>query len=383
MIPGLVILTEIISPYRIPLFNALHERDDLRLHVIFLAETDPDLRHWRVYKEEIKFSHQVLPGWRKRVGRYNILLNRNVGNALVQAVPDAILCGGYNYMASWQALISARRKRVPFLLWSESSLEDTRGGHAFVEMVKAEFFARCNGVVVPGRSAHEYVRAQGIAEDRIFTAVNAVDNEFFANAASATRHESENARRKLDLPRRFFLFVGRLVRQKGVFDLLQAYAKLDDQLREQIGLVLIGDGPMRSELESRAASIVPGSVKFTGFVHQEDLGKYYGLAEMLVMPTYTDTWGLVVNEAMACGLPIVLSRIAGCAADLVTESWNGHLISPGDISSLTSAMRCIATQESVRHTMSENSLRRISSYSAKEWSAGVSGAIHTVLGSDD
>ena len=73
MRPRLVILTEIISPYRIPLFNALVCRNEVDLHVIFLAETDPTLRQWRVYKDEIKFSYQVLPSFRKRIGRYNLL----------------------------------------------------------------------------------------------------------------------------------------------------------------------------------------------------------------------------------------------------------------------------------------------------------------------
>ena len=80
----LVILTEIISPYRIPLFNALAQLAEVDLHVIFLAETDPTLRQWQVYKEEIRFSYQILPSWRKRVGRYNVLLNRGVGRALAR-----------------------------------------------------------------------------------------------------------------------------------------------------------------------------------------------------------------------------------------------------------------------------------------------------------
>ena len=104
----LVILTEIISPYRIPLFNALARQPEVDLHVIFLAETDPTLRHWQVYKEEIQFSYEVLRSWRKRIGRYNMLLNFGLVQALKEARPDVILCGGYNYVASWQALSWAR-----------------------------------------------------------------------------------------------------------------------------------------------------------------------------------------------------------------------------------------------------------------------------------
>ena len=108
----LVILTEIISPYRIPLFNSLAEHMDVDLHVIFLAETDPDLRQWEVYKQEIRFSFQVLPSWRKRIGKYNVLINFGVSRALNLSKPDVILCGGYNYIASWQALFWAKKRKV-------------------------------------------------------------------------------------------------------------------------------------------------------------------------------------------------------------------------------------------------------------------------------
>src|ERR1035438_2597723 len=120
----LVIITEIISPYRIPLFNALAHNGGVDPHLIFLAETDPNLRQWRVYKEEIGFSYEVLPSWRKRVGKYNVLWNRGLARALRSTSPDAILCGGYNYLASWQALLWARLHNVPFLLWSESTVQD-------------------------------------------------------------------------------------------------------------------------------------------------------------------------------------------------------------------------------------------------------------------
>jgi glycosyltransferase involved in cell wall biosynthesis len=290
----LVILTEIISPYRIPLFNALAQDGSVDLHVVFLAETDPNLRQWQVYKEEIKFSYEVLPSWRKR-GRFNVLLNRGVGRALTAAAPDAILCGGYNYLASWQALYWARTRSIPFLLWSESNLQDLRRGFPLVEFLKSEFLHGCTGFVVPGFSAQEYLRAHKIKGNLIFTAPNAVDNALFAAAAAAARRDSSIRRRELGLPSRYFLFVGRLVREKGVFELLSAYAKLDAQIRQQIGLVFVGDGPSRRQLEEQAASISPGAIRFAGFAQREQLATYYALAEMLVLPTYTDTWGLVVN----------------------------------------------------------------------------------------
>jgi 1,2-diacylglycerol 3-alpha-glucosyltransferase len=379
----LVILTEIISPYRIPLFNALAQRAEVNLQVIFLAETDPTLRHWQIYKDEIRFAYQILPSWRRRVGRYNALLNGGVAAALRTVAPDVILCGGYSYVASWQALFWARVHQIPFFLWSESNAQDLRGGHALVEFLKSLFLRRCSGFVVPGRSAEEYLLAHAIKEGEIFVAPNAVDNDFFTAAAATARQNDAKCRADLDLPRRYFLFAGRLVREKGVFELLSAYAKLDESLRQQVGLVFVGDGACRRQLEEQSGPVSPGEIKFAGFAQREKLATVYALAEMLILPTYTDPWGLVVNEAMACGLPVIVSRVAGCVVDLVKENWNGLLVPPRDVSLLASAMQSLASQPDLCSTMGANSLQRIDSYSPKEWAAGVERMVESAGGTRD
>lgn len=374
----LVILTEIISPYRIPLFNALAEHPDLDLHVIFLAETDPKLRQWEVYKQEIRFSFQVVPSWRKQIGKYNVLVNFGVSGALNQSKPDVILCGGYNYIASWQALFWARRKQVAFLLWSESNSQDLRSSHLLIEFFKKQFLRRCDGFVVPGTSALDYLRAHHVKVENIFTAPNAVDNDLFASAAEKARRNETYLRRELALPDRYFLFVGRLVREKGAFELLSAYSNLDEHLRAEIGLVFVGDGGCRQELEELAISVSGGTIKFVGFAQREQLGAYYGLAEVLILPTYTDTWGMVVNEAMACGLPVLVSRVAGCAIDLVRENWNGMLVAPRDVPSLEQAMRGLAMQADICKTLGARSAEHISSYSPKKWSDSVARVVQVI-----
>ncbi len=376
----LVILTEIISPYRIPLFNTLARGGTVDLHVIFLAETDPQLRQWHVHKDEIAFSYQVLASWRKRIGQYNLLLNGGLAPALAAANPDAIICGGYNYLASWQALRWARKHNVPFLLWSESNQQDLRGGHALVEFLKAEFLRRCSGFVVPGVSARDYLRAHKIKSELIFIAPNAVDNGFFAAAADSARQNATQIRERLNLPERYVLFVGRLVPAKGAFDLLSAYAKLDSSLRLRVGLVFVGDGVARPALEAQAAAISPGMIRFSGFAQQEQLASYYALAEMLILPTYTDPWGLVVNEAMACGLPIVLSRVAGCAPDLVADDGHGLLIDPGDVDRLAAAMQRFITQPELAAAVGARNLDHISQYSPAHWSAGIVAAVNRLGG---
>jgi glycosyltransferase involved in cell wall biosynthesis len=133
-------------------------------------------------------------------------------------------------------------------------------------------------------------------------------------------------------------------------------------------------------MEEQAACISPGVIRVAGFAHREQLAAYYALADVLVLPTYTDTWGLVVNEGMACGLPVILSRAAGCAADLVRENWNGLLVAPRDESSLMLAMRTIASQPSLRATMGTHSAQHVSNYSPQEWSRGITAMIETAGG---
>src|SRR5262249_38761388 len=157
------------------------------------------------------------------------------------------------------------RNHVPFLLWSESNEQDLRRGFAVVENFKSKFLRRCDGFVVPGSSARAYLRGHNVSEARIFTAPNAVDNDLFASAAATTRGNAPGFRSHLALPGRYMLFVGRLVPDKGIFDLLTAYAKLDAPIRQQVGLVFVGDGASGDELRKQAQAISPGTVKFAGF----------------------------------------------------------------------------------------------------------------------
>jgi 1,2-diacylglycerol 3-alpha-glucosyltransferase len=379
----IALVTEIISPYRIPLFNSLAYQPEIDLHVIFLAETDPGLRQWHVYKNEIEFSYQVLPSWRRRIGSYNLLINHGATRALNTLAPHRIICGGYNHPAFWQCLLWAHSHQVPCLLWSESNLRDLRRGSFLVESLKKEFLSHCSGFLVPGQSAREYLRFHRVKDEQIFTTPNAVGNDLFICAAERARANPDELRKALMLPDRYFLFVGRLVPEKGVFDLLAAYAKLDDRLREQIGLVFVGEGSSRRALEVRAATISPGVIRFAGFVQREDLGNYYPLAEALILPTHSDPWGLVVNEAMACGLPIIVSDVAGCAPDLVKPAWNGFHVPPANVVALNAAMAKLAAQPGLREKMASNSREQISRYTPEVWAKSVAAAISAIRSSHE
>jgi glycosyltransferase involved in cell wall biosynthesis len=380
LIPKLVIVTEIIAPYRIPVLNALAQRAEIELEVMFLSENDPSLREWKVYKDEIKFNYRVLPSWRQRLGRYNLLINSGVHSALSAIKPNVVLCGGYNYLASWSAARWARSHRVPLLLWSESTAWDRRRGYPLVEFMKARFLKLCAAFVVPGKSSFEYLTDLGILPPRIFTAPNAVDTTLFSSLAETARRNESQVRSRYHLPSRYFLYVGRLVKDKGVFELLEAYAQLEAEIRRNIGLVFAGTGSDSRKLVERAAKISPGAIQFAGFVHREELPEIYALAGALIFPTHSDPWGLVVNEAMACSLPVILTNVAGCASDLVQDGWNGFVIAPRDVAQLTRAMARVAEDSTIQTEMGRRGRERIEANSPDAWANGMLEAVRSVLG---
>ncbi len=378
MTPGttvrVALLTEIIAPYRIPVFNALARQKGIELHVIFLAETDPTQRHWLVYKDEIDFSYEVLPAWRRRWGRWHILLNSGVWSALERFRPNSILCGGYNYPAFWQALAWAKFHSTHFAAWIESTSRDQRNPSVLAAFIKRQFIRNCSAFAVPGESAFEYVRSMGVPAERIHTAPNAVDNRRFAYLARSAREREALCRNDLGLPLRYFVYAGRVTREKGVFHLLEAYTRLEPELRSQVGLVLVGEEAARNELMQDAEKIYPGTVVFPGFVQRDQLAAFYALAEALVFPTLSDTWGLVVNEAMACGLPIIASDVAGCVADLVQDGKNGYVIPVANVGKLTEAMAAFARDSQLASRMGERSARLIEHFSPEYCAAGLAAA---------
>lgn len=368
-----LVLTEIIAPYRIPLFNSLALQPGIELLVVFLAETDPGMRQWRVYKDEIRFPYVVLPGIRVQGPGYPLVLNWGLWRCLSRWRPGVIVCGGYNYPASWLARAWASFHRVPFVLSCESTADDLRPGWRLVEQLKRLYLKSCSGYIVPGLSQAAYLRSLGMPGDRIKVTPNSVDNEWYAAMADAARSSPEETRRRHGLPARYFLYSGRLIPEKGVFDLLEAYGTLAPEVRAAVSLVLAGDGIARPALEAAASRISPGTVRFPGFLHREELAEHYAMAESLIMPTWSDPWGLVVNEAMACGLPVVVSRVAGCCRDLVRHEWNGLVVEPRAVPELAEALRRLASDAGLMRRMGARSAEHIRLYSpqvaAAAWAA--------------
>src|SRR5258708_33122733 len=157
-----------------------------------------------------------------------------------------------------------------------------------VEFMKKVFLRSCRGFVVAGRTSFGYVKSLGIQADRIFIAPNAVDTQLFAALAETARRQADEVRVRHALPSRYFLYAGRMVREKGIFDLLEAYAQLSPRIRAEVGLVSVGHGADRTELMELASRVAPGTIRFPGFIELASWPEFYAMACPLIFPTPTD-----------------------------------------------------------------------------------------------
>jgi glycosyltransferase involved in cell wall biosynthesis len=344
----LTLLTEIPAPYRIPLFNALADRVDLT--VLFLRERNPE-RPYRMHAEELRFDWLVLPGRDFTVTGRWLVLNRGCARALRRAAPDALLVGGWNQPAFWRALAWAKLHRTRTVLWVESTGRDRRSGR--LEPAKRTLLRAADVVLVPGAASRAYLDALGIPPSRIAAAPNAVDATLFHPGAPRPPRE-----------RPVVLAVGRLAPEKGLDLLLRAGDGLD------VDVVVAGVGPE----EARLRTLAGGNVRFLGHVDRDDLPALYAGADVLAMPSRSDPWGMVLNEAALCGLPLVSTDAAGAAHELIEDGVNGYVVPAGDVAALREALGKVVADPGLREQMGRRSREIGLRFTPDAWAAAVAQA---------
>jgi glycosyltransferase involved in cell wall biosynthesis len=346
----LAFLTEIPAPYRIPLFNALAAEPGVELRVLLLAERDPRRPYYELHRDEWRFDVRVLGGRGLRRGGRWLVLSRGVGRELARFRPDAVAVGGWNQPAFWRALLHARTRRIPLLVWIESTLRDARTGAPPLALARRAMVRGAAGAFVPGRAAAEYARALGVAEDRIALAPNAIDAGVFATSAREPAGD-----------RCTFLYAGRLDREKGLDVLLEAFRDVPGEL------LVAGAGAE----EKRLRALAPEGVRFLGPLGRDELAAVYAQADVFVLPSRSEPWGMVLNEAAASGLPIVATEGVGAAHDLVEEGVNGFRVPADDAPALADALRRLAEDPELRHAAGLASRRIVERFTPQAWARGV------------
>jgi 1,2-diacylglycerol 3-alpha-glucosyltransferase len=269
-------------------------------------------------------------------------------DALEHDRPDALGIVGYVRPESIAAARWAARHRRPAILMSESQ-EIDRPRAWWKELVKKRRIRYFDAAVVGGPRHRDYLIQLGMSSDRITLGYNAVDNAYFAESARRWREEPGG---RSGLPERpYFLSVCRFVPEKNLVRLVEAFARYRRAAdgNRSWDLVLCGDGPGRDDVEAAvAASGFAGAIHRPGFLQVAELPRWYAHAGAFVLPSLMEPWGLVVNEAAATGLPLVVSRRAGCAATLVPapQCTTGFQFDPMDVDELAGALGQIASAPS-------------------------------------
>ena len=297
--------------------------------------------------------------------------------ALDEIKPEVIVCVGYADLEISQAMWWALRKQVPLVTCSDTTFTDgprSWGKEQFKRRVVAAFSA----ALVAGSRAQHYLQGLGLDPQHQFRAWDAVDNCYFEQGAGAARNDTTTLLAQLKLPNRYFLCVARFIPEKNLPRLIEAYASYVGHSGDGAwALVLSGSGPLEEKLRRTIADARLGSVvHFTGFIQYSELPAYYGLAGALVLPSVSETWGLVVNEAMAAGLPVMVSAHCGCAPDLVREGENGFIFEPEDVTALADLMRTVAGLDETRRTaMGRRSREIVAAYSPAAFANGLEAAV--------
>jgi glycosyltransferase involved in cell wall biosynthesis len=258
-------------------------------------------------------------------------LGRALAAALAELRPDAVVVKGWGHRESQLLLSWARRCRCPWVLACDSSEGDARRVW-LKETVKRFVIRGTRAAWVAGSPQAAYVARLGVPAAAVFHPGSCVvDNDFWQRESDGARQRAAALRVELGLPPRYFLAVARFISKKNLGILLRAFARYR-AADDSHGLVLCGAGPEEVRLRALAAQLgVAAAVVFAGFRQTTELPAYYGLATALVLPSVRyEQWGMVVNEAMAAGLPVVVSRACGCAGDLVEEGGNGFAVDPAD-----------------------------------------------------
>lgn len=355
MKPNVVLLSEMLQPYRIPVFNALADRTDLDLHVLLLSLKEAN-REWEVPLTQCRFPYSMLPSrdYYIRSLEWGLHFNCGITRNLARLNPDVIVGTGYTSPTYWIAQNWAKKHHVGYVLWSGSTHATSRLGNPLTRSMKRWFIDRCDACLSYGSQATQTLIDLGAAQGRIVTGRNTVDIEYFARITQEAQESVEFQAWRGKYPERIILFVGQMIERKGVADLLAAFRKIQTP---DVGLVLVGSGQLLEDYKSQTQDL--SNVFWEGYVQSSDIGPYLAAADALVMPSLLEVWGLVVNEALAAGVPVIASTCSGSTTDLIEDGKNGYGFTAGDTDRLSELLKSVIREPLLWEKMGQEASRRI------------------------
>jgi glycosyltransferase involved in cell wall biosynthesis len=365
----IALVTNIVPPYRKPLFEEIGKHCDLTVICSAANEIDRDWQDWDEKATGV-FKTITLKGFSFKAKHGFFYLQTGLFSVLRKVSPDVVINSSFSLNTFWGNLY-AKMARKPSMIWSEATCFSERKQSVARRWFR-EMLVRLNDAYIPsGIEAKDFLLSLGAVEERCFTAVDAIED--IRKSSNYERIQDESERVRLEQSDLVLLFSGQLIERKGLDLLFAAYEKIHDL--SGVALWIMGSGPLEKELKEDAMRKDLRNVKFLGFRNELEKWIYYLASDVFVLPTKEDVWGLVVNEAMLCRLPVICSKYAGCCKDLIEDEKTGFVIDPNDTESFAHVLRTVITNDGLRGAMSECAREKACEYSIKESTKGFLRAI--------
>ena len=377
-----LLLHNIMAPYRFPLFRALASQPGIDLTVWFMSPSARN-RRWSAHEAEpVGFRYEVLP--RVELSYFTrdlfaYIINFTFPWAYTRGRYDVLISAGWLDFATQAGFALSKLLNRRFVLWSESTSNEPSWRRSVAQPLVKTMVSGADACIAVGTRSRQYLRALGAREGDLFTAFSTVDVALFRRASAAARPAREQRKAALGIRRgRVLLYCGQFIERKGLRTLVDAYAIVKQQYAD-VALVLVGYGPLRADLERAVEERGLSDVHVLGHVGVDAMPALYALGDIFVLPSTEETWGLVVNEAMACGLPVIVSDRVGSAPDLVREGRNGFVVPAGDADSLAQRALQVLRDEALLGRLATCSTELITAFTPERAAEQFAAAVHHVV----
>ena len=347
----LAILSTHPIQYHSAWFRALAARPGLDVHVYYCHKATPQEQAGAGFGVEFDWDVPLLEGYPhtflKNVadsaghGRFDGFDTPEIKEIIRRYRYDAVVVNGWHYKSAWQAIWACWKSKVKVMARGDSHLHTPRGmaKRAVKSFAYRRFIPRFDACLAAGQWSREYFLHYGALPERIFLVPHAIDNRRFQIEAECLEPRRPDLRKEkgLDENAIVFMFSGKFILKKRPMDFVRAIERAV-QRNPQIQGLMVGDGPLRASCEDLVRER-KAPIRFTGFLNQSQIIKAYVASDALVLPSDGgETWGLVVNEAMACARPCIVSDSVGCGPDLVIPQKTGSIFSLGNVDALAISM---------------------------------------------
>jgi glycosyltransferase involved in cell wall biosynthesis len=378
--------------YQAPWFRAMAAHPDLDIHVYYCHRATPAEQARAGFGVEFEWDVQLLAGYEYSFlrnvahppgqGRFAGFDTPEIKDIIRRGEYDAVLVNGWHYKSAWQAIWSCWQSKSKVMVRGDSHLHSPRS--IFLGLAKSlvypRFIPRFDACLAVGQWSREYFLHYGAPAERIFLVPHAVDNQEMGSDSERLQFNRTELRKHwaLDESAIVFMFAGKFIDKKRPMDFVRAASQTAARESGVQGL-MVGDGPLRSVCED-FVRVNHAPIRFAGFLNQSRIVQAYVAADVLVLPSI-ETWGLVVNEAMACKRPCIVSDRVGCGPDLVHLGETGIIFPLGDVDLLASLMIDLARQPSHLAKMGAQAQDRLRKYSLRTAVEGVIESLAAVTGS--